>query len=368
MYIVSQKFSASALLLSALLVLQFVLLNLPTSAGGAVAIAQEEEKDSKRPFKGKKVQKLSASIGKIVNRANELLAEGNNAGARAEIDKAAAKPDLTPYDIAQIYSFYGFLNFEAERYKTAISDFNRVLQQPELPEALKQQAYRALAQLSFVTEDFDGALRYADGYLKEVGPDATMYVVKGTAYYEKGQYNNMIAPIQSAIDMTRAAGGQTKEMWWQLLRVAHWENKNYRKVKDVMEVLVSNWPKKEYWLQLSAVYSELDDEVRQLAAYEAAYDQGMLESGNELLTLGQLMMQGGAPYKGAKVISSGFESGKIERNVRNLRTLAQAWQMAAEDQKAIAPLKSAAGLSSDGELYARLARSHLNLSQYRGLR
>ena len=39
--------------------------------------------------------------------------------------------------------------------------------------------------------------------------------------------------------------------------------------------------------------------------------------------------------------------------------------MAQEDRKAIPPLKEAAALSGDGELYARLAQSYLNLSEYK---
>ncbi len=43
----------------------------------------------------------------------------------------------------------------------------------------------------------------------------------------------------------------------------------------------------------------------------------------------------------------------------------QAWQLAQEDRKAIPPLKEAAGMSDNGELYARLAQSYLNLSDYK---
>ncbi len=91
----------------------------------------------------------------------------------------------------------------------------------------------------------------------------------------------------------------------------------------------------------------------------------MLTKSAELVQMAQLFMQAETPYKGARVLEKGFEAEIIERNVRNLRLQSQAWQLAREDRKAIPPLKEAAGMSDDGELFSRLAQSHLNLSEYK---
>ncbi|MBT8422273.1 MAG: tetratricopeptide repeat protein, partial [Gammaproteobacteria bacterium] len=165
--------------------------------------------------------------------------------------------------------------------------------------------------------------------------------------------------------LARERGTKPKEQWYLLQRVAYWEKEDYRKVRSILEILVTNWPKKEYWSQLSGIYYELKDESRQLAAYEAAYDQGLLETSSELTQMAQLFMQSEVPFKGAQVLEEGLASGKIEKNERNLRLLSQAWQMAQEDRKAIEPLQQAAKLSNDGDLYARLATSYLNLDQYK---
>jgi hypothetical protein len=150
-----------------------------------------------------------------------------------------------------------------------------------------------------------------------------------------------------------------------LLRVAYWEQEEYTKVREVLEILVVNWPKKDYWAQLSGIYFELKDESKQLASYEAAYDQGLLIKSAELVQMAQLFMQADVPYKGARVLEKAFEAELVERNMRNLRLYSQAWQLAQEDKKAIPPLREAAALTDDGELYARLAQSYLNLSEYK---
>ena len=112
------------------------------------------------------------------------------------------------------------------------------------------------------------------------------------------------------------------------------------------------------------MYGELEREKRQLATYEAAYDQDLLEKGSELVSLAQLLMQAEAGYKAARILEQGINDGTIEKTESNYRLLSQAWQMASEFEKAIDPLKEAARISNDGELDVRLANSYLNLSRY----
>ena len=339
---------------------------LPVTSDG-VAVAQDKKKGEEKnaPMSGRQTQALSKKVYDLITQANEQVDAENYDGALATLNKVKAMPKLSDYETAQLYSFYGFLYFNAERYKEAVNAYNTVLKQPELPAPLQQQTIRTLSQLAFVTEDYQSAIKYANQYINEVGPDPDMYVVIGTAYYQMEKYKEIIPPVEKAIALANERGTLTKENWLLLLRVAYWELEDYKKVKELLEQLVVGWPKKDYWTQLSGIYFELKDEPRQLAAYEAAYDQNMLSSSAELLQLAQLFMQADVPYKGARVMEKGFAAEKIERNERNLRLLSQAWQLAQEDRKAIPPLKEAAALSGDGELYARLAQSYLNLSEYK---
>jgi hypothetical protein len=353
----------------------------PGLTGGTALAKDEKKKESKAPMKGKQSATLSKRVYELITQANEKVDAEDYAGARVLLDKIKAMPKLSSYETAQMYSFYGFLYFNSEQYTKAKQSYEMVLQQPDLPDGLKQQTYRTLAQLAFATENYPQAIKYANDYMAAVGPDPDMYVIIGTAYYQqaadkgdkatKADYARVIPPVETALDLARqraqesGAKGIGKEQWWLLLRVAYWEQNDFRKVREILEVLVVNWPKKEYWTQLSGIYFELKEESKQLAAYEAAYDQGLLVKSAELVQLAQLLMQADAPYKGARVLEKGFAADQVEKKVQNLRLYSQAWQLAQEDEKAIPPLEQAAGKSNDGELYARLAQSHLNLSQYK---
>ncbi|MBS93963.1 MAG: hypothetical protein CL799_05910 [Chromatiales bacterium] len=360
-------------LLAAVLLLAAPVL-LPVDFGG-IAIAQEEKKENKSaPRSGRKSKSMSVKVGDLILEVSELIDAENYNEAVKLLDKVKAMPKLSDYEKVNMYSMYGYLYFALEDYGKAINAYEMVLEQPDLPESAMQQAIRTLAQLAFVKEDYQAAIGYANRYMDMLGPDSDMYALIGTAYYSiaaakanptKADFAKIIPPVDKAMALARENELEMKENWWLLLRVAYWEQDNYPKVKEVLEQLVIGWPKKEYWTQLSGVYYELKDEPRQLGAYLAAYDQGLLEKSAELVQLAQLFLQAEAPYKGARVLEKGFDAEQIERTISNLRLFSQAWQMAAEDLKAIPPLKEAAGITDDGELYARLAQSYLNLSKYK---
>ena len=191
------KFGKAVSIFALVLCLSSSPLLLPENLNG-YAFAQEsgekKEVNKKRPRTGKKSQALGKKVYEIITKANELVDADQTSAALIELDKTKSMENLTTYETAQIYSFYGYLYFNAERYREAINSYNKVLQQPDLPPAVLQQSIRTLAQLSFVTEDYDAAIRYANQYLNDGGPDADMYVVLGTAYYQKDQYAEIIPP------------------------------------------------------------------------------------------------------------------------------------------------------------------------------
>ena len=237
----SYKFGKAVSISALVLCLSSSPLLLPDSLNGYVFAQESEENkevNKKRPRSGKKSQALGKKVYEIITKANELVEADQTSAALQELDKTKSMEKLSAYETAQIYSFYGYLYFNAERYGEAINAYNKVLQQPDLPPAVQQQSIRTLAQLAFVTEDYDAAIRYANQYINDVGPDADMYVVLGTAYYQKDQYAKIIPPVEKAINMTQEMGNKTKENWWLLLRVAYWEQENYTKVKQILETLV----------------------------------------------------------------------------------------------------------------------------------
>jgi tetratricopeptide (TPR) repeat protein len=313
----------------------------------------------------KKVSGINAKTYEKFAEAQILMEASDYPGALAILDALKAQPKISSAEAIQLYSFYGVLYFNQEKYRESIKAFESMLAQPDLEERQRTETLYTIAQLNFTIEDWQGAIDIMEDWLKVVeNPPPDPFILLASAFYQLERYSEMVEPIERAMSIARERDKPVKESWWLLLRAAHYSLQNYKEVTRILEVLVVNWPKKEYWTMLSGMYGELKLESKQLAAYEAAYDQDLFDSGKEVVVLSQLLMQGGAPFKAARVLEKGLESGLVEKTESNYRYLSQAWQLAAEYEKAIPPLKEAASISEDGRLDVRLANSYLNLSRY----
>lgn len=313
----------------------------------------------------RRVSGINAKTYEKFAAASDLMDADDYQGAMRILEEIKAKPKLSPAEAIQLYSFYGVLYFNMEDYQQSIKAFETMLVQPELEERQKTETLYTIAQLYFTIEEWQSAIDIMRDWLKAVeNPPPEPFILLASALYQLDRYPEMIQPIDRAMDIARERGKPVKEQWWLLLRVAYYEMNDFEQVTRILEILVVNWPKKEYWTMLSAMYGELNLEAKQLAAYESAYDQNFLEKGNEIVALSQLLMQAEASYKAGRVLETGFKDGLVEENEDNLRLLSQAWQVSAEFDKAIGPLKKAAAISGDGELDVRLATSYLNLSRH----
>ena len=175
---------------------------------------------------------------------------------------------------------------------------------------------------------------------------------------------------ESIVDLDRSVAnlaiGPTKENWWLLLRAAYFELDDIKNVRVILERLLIEWPKKEYWTQLSAVYGQLKFDDKQISSYRTAYEEGFLQRSNELVQMAQLYLSMEVPYKAAVILQKGIDAGQVDLEVKNWRLLSQAWFLAQNDQMAIAALREAAKISDDGELDIRLARSLANIANFEG--
>ena len=115
-------------------------------------------------------------------------------------------------------------------------------------------------------------------------------------------------------DAANLAKGPTRENWWLLLRAAYFELEEMDKVKEILERLVVEWSKKEYWTQLSAFYGQDKQEKEQMAAYQTAYHEGFLEKSSEFVQMAQLYLSVEAPYEAATLLQKAMDEDYVEYN------------------------------------------------------
>jgi tetratricopeptide (TPR) repeat protein len=327
---------------------------------GARALAAEAEK-SELPTKTRRVPTMTERSYKKLSEAQAALDAKDTNTALSILNEMLSMKGLNGNELGQVHNMLAFVYFTKEDYPKTIREYEQVLAQGEdIPEGLEVGTLYSLAQLYFVTDQYQKSLDYMRRWLaKATNPGPEPHVFMGQVYYQMKDYPNAILEIQKGIQIARERGTAVKENWWQLLQFLYYQKEDWPKCIEVLEILVRDFPKREYWLQLAGMYGQQGNEKKQLWAMEAADAGKFLTRGSDITTLAGLLLQANLPYLAGKTLQKGLNDKVVEATAKNYQTLGQAWQLAQEVDKAIAAYDLAGAKSDDGEIYARLAQLYL---------
>jgi tetratricopeptide (TPR) repeat protein len=329
-----------------------------------VGFAQSEEGGASSQ-ETRRTPAMRERVYNVLSEAQACAEMDDMACAEELLAEVRAMDDLNSYEVAQMWSFYAYIYFSQDNLEEALRAYLRVLEQPDLPIGLEQDTMYTAAQLYQATEQYQEALDMLDRWFAVAeNPGAQPYYLKAVTHYQLQQYREGIEPVQTAIRINEERGEEPEEGWYQLLNVFYFELEDYPNVIRTLTTLVEMWPKRDYLIQLAGIYGQEGDDRAQLALYQAAYEGGWLERGTDKVTLAQMLLQADIPYRAALILQEGLNSGEIESTEANWRLLAQSWQIAQDDERALPALTRASELSSDGEIDMRIAQSYANLARW----
>lgn len=334
-----------------------------TSLLVSVPVEAQQERKTKR------VPAMRSKVYDQLARAQAQADEGNIKEAISILDGVKDRSSsMNSYELAMMHNFYAFTYYGSEDFDNAIKSFELVLEQQPIPETFEQTTLFSLAQLSMMRGNYDKTVEYLDRWeaLQKGKIPAKNNVLKAQAMYQKKDYQAAIGYINAAIEEVENSdeGYQVDENWFVLQRAIYYELKQPENVAKVLEKMVRLFNKPEYWIQLAGMYGELGQEKKQLALMESAFQQGFIKSAGDIFNLAQLYYYHQVPYKGAVLVQKALDEGVLEKNLRNLRFLANCWSLAKENEKAVPALAQAAALSDNGELDAQLGQIFLNMDKY----
>lgn len=330
----------------------------------ATAEAAEEEK---KPQKTRRVPSMSESVYKRLAEAQEAIdLKDYNLAIELLEEMLNRSRRFNGNEVGQVRNMLGYAWFLKEDYLKAIEQYKLVVAQGEdIPEGLEATTLYTLAQLSFVEEKFQDALDYMETWIQKAnnpGPEPRIFM--GQVYYQMKDFGSAIEQIELGITLAQERGTKVKENWWQLANFLHYEKENWPRVLEILEILVKEFPKREYFVQLAGVHGTIGNENEQLYTMQAAYAGDYLTKETDLTNLAGLLMQEEVPFKAALVLEEGIGQEVIETNAKNLRALGQAWQLSQEVDKAIPVFEDAAKLADDGKIFERLAYLYLEDDQF----
>jgi tetratricopeptide (TPR) repeat protein len=299
---------------------------------------------------------------KKLSNAHELLAEEKYDEARRLMDEMSRRKSLNAHEQALMWQTYAYIESSQEQYDKAIVSFEKCLALDAMPEAAMLGTQYNLGQLYMSVGRFRDAVKVLEDWLGKVeNPAASAYFLVAMAHAQLEDFNAALPYARKAVELMK----KPVESYLQLLLAVEFELKHYPQVAKVLEALVTHFPKKSYFLQLSAVYGELKRDKRALATLELAYVQGLLDRESELLNLAQAYLYHDVPYRAAEVLEKGLADEIVSEDAENWQLLGDSWLHAREYDAALEPLQRAAALSEDGNLYVRIAQVHLERDESR---
>lgn len=303
---------------------------------------------------------VGSETAERLNHGLELLEEERHDEAREKVERIALRR-ANPRERALVHRVLAFVAVGEEDFDRAITEFEKVLEQEALLPSDESGIRFNIVQLNAVQQEWEAVLSALEEWFRfAADPNPLAYYLKAMAYYQLDRLDEALAPARKAVEIK----DEPREPWLQLLAALHLAKQDYASATPVLEELVTRFPKKTYWVQLSLIYGQLENYRESLAVQQLAYRQGLLTEDRELRRLARTYLYQGLPYQAARVLEQGLASRAIEEDPEVLELLGNSWIAARHFDRSVAPLEKAAALAEDGELFVRLGQLHIRREQW----
>jgi len=285
-------------------------------------------------------------VGNPLKSAQALVKSGKGKEALAEVAKADAAANKTPYESFLIQQMRGSAALAAGDNETAIKSFEGVLASGRVSGKDAQQMQEAVAVGYYKMKDYPKAAAAAQKYFKDGGADPSMRTVQLQSYY----LGNDCAAVSKMLSEETTHKASEEEL--QILRTCYSKEKDDAGYVAATERLLVNYPKKDYWTELLARVQRKPGFSDRLGVhvYKLRSATGNFTSANDYMELAQLAMQDGVPAEAKVVLDKGYAAGVLgkggeaarQKRLQDLvdKTLADSKKTRAQDEKDAEAAKS----------------------------
>ena len=223
------------------------LLALTFAAGLNGAISPAQAADAPAAAASQPANAVSAAFATPFGQAQELLKNGNGAGALAKLKELEALPNLTPYEKYLILRVRGPAEYAANDLAAAATDFEALLANDQLPAAERLSILKAHASVLYTSEQYPKAAVAIQRYLDAGGDDAQLKELLPQTLYISKDYANAAKGFRAQVDATYAAGRVPTEKTLRLLATSYNESKDEASYNWTLDRLAVSYPKADYW-------------------------------------------------------------------------------------------------------------------------
>ncbi len=249
-------------------------------------------------------QGVRPEVGKPLQAAQAYVKQRKGREALAEIAKAEAVPNLTPYERQIIAQMKAAASSAAGDNDATIRANMALLESGKAGrEALP--LIQGVAVAYYNKKEYAEAARWTKRYFKEGGNDPSMRSVLLQSYYLGNDCNSVSTMLGGAGEDRRAS-----EEELQILANCYQRMRDNGGYVRAIEQLVIYYPKKQYWIDLlSRVQKKpgFSDRLG-LDVYRLRLATGNLVDTNDYFEATQLALQAGVPAEAKLFMDKGYES------------------------------------------------------------
>ena len=343
--------------------------NVAVAQDSDVAVPKENQENAEEELKFKDVQTRRRRVANPECQARqqkiqEKFEEEDWAGAEQEARAALRRACKKGFEHSEINNWIGVALFQQDKVPEAIDAYLKVVNEPEADPDKRTRVRFNMAQLMFIEEDYQTAIKQLETWMTEVETvDRGGKILLAKAYYNVDDKDRALVLVEEVMEQSREMKSVPKEGWLSFQWVLYYEKSLYRKAIGVNHALLTLYPDTKYWKQITAMFAALEDEKNELLGLEITYMQNGLEQEKQLMALAYRYLAFDTPFRAAYLIEKGMEFGMIERTQKNLEVLGSAWQRSQEFGRASPVLEEAAAMSDDGDVWSRLAGVYLNINE-----
>jgi tetratricopeptide (TPR) repeat protein len=323
----------------------------------ATASAQPDPGQPRPTF----VPTMDARTGETLNAALAALGAGQLADAQAAIARLDTAK-LSPFERSRAEQILFDIAYREERFADAARHLENAVDAGGLnAQEISQARYQGAQLLMSQQRWREGAAALEEWFATAVSPNAAAHYLLAVAYYQLEDFARALPSAQRAVDLMN----EPQESWIGMLLALRLRNEEYREAVPLLQKLVAIVPgKKSYWMQLSAVYGQLEDYDSALATLQGAYGIGLLTDDAEIRRLADLLLFQKLPHRAAEVLETAIANDVVTLDGGLYEKLAICWLAAGEFHNAVSPLTAAADLSDSGNLFVRLGETNIELRDW----
>jgi tetratricopeptide (TPR) repeat protein len=317
-----------------------------------------------RTSSGTPAPNIDVQTGRVLNEAIELMNAADHAAAAQKIGTLQLDR-LSPYERGTVERILFSLAYEQDRYDQARDHLQSAIDSGGLNAQQVDEARYQIAQLFIQEERWrEGAVALEEWFeTTPTSPNSAAYYFLAAAYYRLEDLERALAPARKAIELMDPA--KPDENWLSLLAALHLQREEYGEAIPVLLHLIAAAPARQsYWMQLSSVYQQVEDYPNALAVAQLARNVGLVTEDADIRRLADLLAFNGVPYRGAQVLEAAIANGQVMLDDTLYEKLAYCWTLAAELDRAVVPLRRAAELAANGDLFVRLGELHVQRSDW----